>query len=127
MTRASLPTYEAIVDDATWQRVQALVASNTRTKAVLLAATAPTPGHVARTSRYPLAGLVVCGTCGKKLQGDMVRGHAFYRCKATTDYPWPSTTTRQPVGARGPVAPPHGRVAVAGFRARQIAVTASRS
>jgi hypothetical protein len=35
-------------------------------------------------SRYPLAGLVVCGRCGKKLQGNLVRGHAFCRCKVST-------------------------------------------
>ena len=57
---ASVQTYDAIVDESTWHRVQALVAANTRTNAV-------TPGrrraHVgvrhAEPSRYPLAGLVV--------------------------------------------------------------------
>ena len=38
-------------------------------------------------SRYPLAGLVICDACGRKLQGNMVRGHAFYRCKLSRDYP----------------------------------------
>ena len=41
----------------------------------------------AEPSRYPLAGLVVCDCCGKKLQGNTVRGHAFYRCKVSADYP----------------------------------------
>ena len=31
---ASVQTYEAIVDEATWHRVAALIAANTRTKAV---------------------------------------------------------------------------------------------
>jgi site-specific DNA recombinase len=34
-----------------------------------------------------LAGLVVCDCCGKKLQGNTVRGHAFYRCQVSADYP----------------------------------------
>jgi site-specific DNA recombinase len=85
---ASVQTYDAIVDESTWHRVQALVAANTRTNAV-------TPGrrktHVgvrhAEPSRYPLAGLVVCDCCEKKLQGNLVRGHAFYRCRVSSDYP----------------------------------------
>jgi DNA invertase Pin-like site-specific DNA recombinase len=85
---ASVQTYDAIVDESTWHRVQALVAANTRTNAI-------TPGrrktHVgvrhAEPSRYPLAGLVVCDCCEKKLQGNLVRGHAFYRCKVSGDYP----------------------------------------
>ena len=87
---SSVQTYDAIVDEATWHRVQAVTASNTRTNAV-------TPGrrktHVgvrhAELSRYPLAGLVVCDCCGKKLQGNMVRGHALYRCYMSKDYPVP--------------------------------------
>jgi hypothetical protein len=31
--------------------------------------------------------LVVCDCCGKKLQGNLARGHAFYRCKVSSDYP----------------------------------------
>lgn len=83
-----MQTYDAIVDETTWYRVQALIAASTRTTAV-------TPsrdrGHHgsrrSEQSRYPLAGLVLCDCCGKKLQGNMVRGHALYRCKASPDYP----------------------------------------
>ena len=85
---AEVPTYPAIVDEERWQQVRALVASNTRSKAVKL------NGHRSHygtrrsvPSRYPLAGLVICGCCGKKLQGNVARGLAFYRCKANTDYP----------------------------------------
>ena len=46
----------------------------------------------AEPSRYPLSGLVVCDCCGKKLQGNLVRGHAFYRCKVSSDYPVAVTT-----------------------------------
>jgi site-specific DNA recombinase len=87
---ASVQTYDAIVDESTWHRVQALVAANTRTNAV-------TPGrrktHVgvrhAEPSRYPLAGLVVCDCCGKKLQGNIIRGTALYRCYRRNDYAVP--------------------------------------
>ena len=85
---ASAQTFEAIIDESTWRGVQALMAGNARTV---------TRGHAERQShvgmrrsegsRYPLAGLVLCDCCGKKLQGNMVRGHAFYRCKVSNDYP----------------------------------------
>jgi hypothetical protein len=63
-------------------------AANTRSNAV-------TPGrrktHVgvrhAKASRYPLAGLVVCDCCEEKLQGNLLRGHSFYRCRVSSDYP----------------------------------------
>ena len=40
----------------------------------------------ARCLRVTRVGLVICGCCGKKLQGNIARGLAFYRCKASTDY-----------------------------------------
>jgi DNA invertase Pin-like site-specific DNA recombinase len=87
---ATVQSHEAIVDEATWHRVQALTAANTRTNAV-------TPSrrktHVgvrhAEPSRYPLAGLVICDCCGKKLQGNVVRGNALYRCSRSNDYAVP--------------------------------------
>ena len=87
---ASVQTYDAIVDETTWHRVQALIVASTRTKAV-------TPGRDrahrgsrrSEPSRYPLAGLVLCDCCGKKLQGNMVRGNALYRCRVSPDYPVP--------------------------------------
>jgi len=33
--------------------------------------------------------LVICDACGKRLQGNVVRGHAFYRCVVSRDYPVP--------------------------------------
>jgi site-specific DNA recombinase len=85
---ASVQTYDAIVDETTWHQVAGLIAANARTKAVT-SATHRTHSGVRRAepSRYPLAGLVVCDCCGKKLQGNVVRGHAFYRCKVSADYP----------------------------------------
>jgi hypothetical protein len=85
---ATVQTYDAIVDETTWHQVAGLIAANARTKAVT-SATHRTRSGVRRAepSRYPLAGLVVCDCCGKKLQGNVVRGHAFYRCKVSADYP----------------------------------------
>ncbi len=87
---ATVQTYEAIVDEATWHRVQALLAANTRTNAVTPARRRTHAGvRRAAPSRYPLAGMVICDCCGKTLQGNLVRGHAFYRCKLSRDYPVP--------------------------------------
>src|ERR1039458_6099561 len=85
---ASVQTYEAIVDEMTWHQVAALIAANASTNAVTPARRRTHTGvRRAEPSRYPLSGLVVCDCCEKKLQGNMVRGHAFYRCKLSSDYP----------------------------------------
>ena len=85
---SSVKTYEAIVDEMTWHRVQALIATSTRSNAVKPGQRRTHTGvRRAEPTRYPLAGMVVCDCCGKKLQGNMVRGHAFYRCKVSADYP----------------------------------------
>jgi site-specific DNA recombinase len=85
---AEVLTYPAIIDEVIWQRARALVASNTRTTAVTAIRRSTRAGtRRSVPSRYPLVGLVICGCCGKKLQGNMARGLAFYRCKASTDYP----------------------------------------
>jgi DNA invertase Pin-like site-specific DNA recombinase len=85
---ASVQTYEAIVDEATWHQVAGLIAANARTNAVTSTRHRTRSGvRRAEPSRYPLAGLVVCDCCDKKLQGNLVRGHAFYRCKVSSDYP----------------------------------------
>ena len=87
---ASVQTYDAIVDETTWHRVQALIVASTRTKAVTPSRDRAHRGsRRSEPSRYPLAGLVVCDCCGKKLQGNMVRGNALYRCRASADYAVP--------------------------------------
>jgi site-specific DNA recombinase len=85
---ATVQTYEPIVDEATWHQVAALIAANSRTNAVTPPRNRSHRGiRRSAPSRYPLAGLVICDCCGKKLQGNLVRGHAFYRCKLSADYP----------------------------------------
>jgi site-specific DNA recombinase len=82
---AASQSYEAIVDDATWNRVQALIAANGRPGRP----TTRTGVRRSDPSRYPLAGLVICDACDRRLQGNTVRGHAFYRCLLSNDYPIP--------------------------------------
>jgi hypothetical protein len=52
-------------------------------------------------------GLVVCDCCGKKLQGNVVRGHAFYRCKVSRDYPVPGNDHPQSLAVREDRLLPH--------------------
>ena len=86
---AEVPTYPAIVDEAGWQAAQAVTASNTRNKAPAGASKHTHAGtRRSEPSRYPLTGLVVCDCCGRKLQGNISRGLAFYRCRAAYDYPF---------------------------------------
>ncbi len=86
---AATQSHEAIVDDTTWNRVQELIAANTRHNT----GTSRSPrssGRRADLSRYPLTGLVICDSCRRKLQGNTARGHAFYRCLLSGDYPLPA-------------------------------------
>jgi hypothetical protein len=78
-------THEPLVDESTWHRVQQLIASHGRPSN-----TPRLAGGASRRSapsRYPLAGLIVCAHCGKRLQGSHTRGHAFYRCRIGAGYP----------------------------------------
>ena len=36
---------------------------------------------------YQLAGLLGCGTCGRRMQGQWTHGKPYYRCKYPADYP----------------------------------------
>ncbi len=83
---ASQQTYEAMIDEATWYRVESLVAAHSKAGSPAVHG-GRSATRRSEPSRYPLAGLVICACCGKRLQGNMVRGHAFYRCKVSTDYP----------------------------------------
>ena len=85
---ASEQTYEAIIDEVTWYRVQSLLSANARSNVVASARGIERSGvRRADSSRYPLAGLVTCDCCGRKLQGNIVRGNAMYRCTVRSDYP----------------------------------------
>jgi len=86
---STVQAYDAIVEERVWHRVQALVASNTRTKAVTPSRRTHAGVRRSDPSRYPLAGLVVCDACGKRLQGNTVRGYSLYRCRMSSDYASP--------------------------------------
>ena len=86
---STVQAYDAIVEEQIWHRVQALVASNTRTKAVTPSRRTHAGVRRSDPSRYPLAGLVVCDACGKRLQGNTVRGYSLYRCRMSSDYASP--------------------------------------
>ena len=86
---STVQAYDAIVEEQNWHRVQALVASNTRTKAVTPSRRTHAGVRRSDSSRYPLAGLVICDACGKRLQGNTVRGHSLYRCRVSSDYASP--------------------------------------
>ncbi len=62
---STVQAYDAIVEERVWHRVQALVASNTRTKAVTPSLRTHAGLRRSDSSRYPLAGLVICDACGK--------------------------------------------------------------
>jgi site-specific DNA recombinase len=59
---AARNAFPAIVDDATWRRVVAILRDNSRTKR----------GAGVPARRYLLSGFMVCGLCGKAMYG---RGH----------------------------------------------------
>ena len=86
-TTAQVQTYDAIIDESTWHKAQAILASKSRTAMTTEHPQTRTRVRRGSDSRYPLAGLVVCDACGKRLQGNTVRGHSLYRCVINRDYP----------------------------------------
>src|SRR5207245_11631123 len=58
-------------------QVQAAVAARSATSP-RAAATSPRP--------YALRGRLSCGLCRRRLQGQWVRGEAYYRCRYPTEY-----------------------------------------
>jgi site-specific DNA recombinase len=71
------PTHPALVSRETFDQVQAHVAARAPTSP-RTAATSPRP--------YALRGRLWCGLCRRRLQGQWVRGEAYYRCRYPTEY-----------------------------------------
>jgi site-specific DNA recombinase len=71
------PTHEALVSRETFDQVQARVAARS-----------PTSPRAAQTSPKPylLRGRLTCGLCQRRLQGQWIRGEAYYRCRYPTEY-----------------------------------------
>ena len=86
---STVQAYDAIVEEQVWHRVQAFVASNTRTKTVTPSRRTHAGVRRSDSSLYPLAGLVICDACGKRLQGNTMRGCSLYRCRVSSDYASP--------------------------------------
>ena len=70
------PVHEPIITLDTFQAAQAVFGQNTRVRRT------PTEGR-----SYQLAGLMRCGKCGRRMQGQWNHDKAYYRCKFTEYYP----------------------------------------
>jgi DNA invertase Pin-like site-specific DNA recombinase len=71
------PTHEPIITDALFDEVQRLMASGTR----------PTAGNRSTPNAYALKGMVTCHDCGRRMQGNQLRGKLHYRCVMKQEYP----------------------------------------
>jgi DNA invertase Pin-like site-specific DNA recombinase len=72
------PTHEALVDLATFERVQAIMASHVRVAR---------PKTLMPTERaYLLRGLMFCGLCGRRMAGAFNHGHPQYKCSFRDQY-----------------------------------------
>jgi site-specific DNA recombinase len=74
---SSQPTHQPLVDQATYQAVQARIATRSP--------------HSSRTPRatprpYLLRGRLHCALCQRRLQGQWIRGEAYYRCRYPAEY-----------------------------------------
>jgi DNA invertase Pin-like site-specific DNA recombinase len=74
---SATPMHEALVSREQFEIVQSMFG----------ATKARGPRKVAEGRRYVLSGLVHCGVCGRRMQGQWNHGKAYYRCKFTSDYP----------------------------------------
>jgi DNA invertase Pin-like site-specific DNA recombinase len=71
-------THEPLVDTELFARAQEIAAAG---------AHRPTEAKQHRvTRRYVLSGCVFCSKCGRRMQGNSVRGHSWYRCKFPAEY-----------------------------------------
>jgi site-specific DNA recombinase len=70
-------THEPLIDVATFERAQQIFAAAGRGRARQLI-------NVPRS--YVLRGLVFCGVCQRRMQGQWNHGHAHYRCRFPDEY-----------------------------------------
>jgi len=71
------PTHQPLVDQATYQAVQARIATRSPRSSRTPRAT-PRP--------YLLRGRLHCALCQRRLQGHWIRGEAYYRCRYPAEY-----------------------------------------
>jgi site-specific DNA recombinase len=72
------PTHEAIVSSEDFARAQAEAAAHAHGPTVRKARSARRP--------YPLSGLVRCGICSRRMQGQHNHGTTYYRCRFPSEY-----------------------------------------
>jgi site-specific DNA recombinase len=71
------PTHQPLVDQTTFQAVQARIATRSPHSSRIPRAT-PRP--------YLLRGRLHCALCQRRLQGQWIRGEAYYRCRYPAEY-----------------------------------------
>lgn len=75
-------THPALVSKETWEAAQREIARRKRSNG--------SGSPRSPKGRYALIGLMTCFHCGRRMQGNHARGHAFYRCRLTSgDYAAP--------------------------------------
>jgi site-specific DNA recombinase len=83
--RSSQVVHQPLVDDLTFRRVQAMIASKGRDEK-------RSDRHPKANTSYLLAGRVICALCGRKMSGHKVSGNRLgYQCRIRADYALPST------------------------------------
>jgi site-specific DNA recombinase len=69
--------HEALISEEAYEQVQQRMASRG----------ASSTGRVVRTRRpYALRGLLFCGACGRRMQGNWNNGKPYYRCRFPSEY-----------------------------------------
>jgi site-specific DNA recombinase len=71
--------HESIIDRETFERIHRLIRPKRGPRG------SRRPRSDAR-SRYLLRGLLSCGLCGRRMQGNTIRGAKHYRCRYSADY-----------------------------------------
>jgi hypothetical protein len=72
------PTHEPLIDTETFQRAQDVLAANG-------AGRRHRERHITR-HHYVLRGLLHCGLCGRRMQGQQSKQALYYRCRFPTEY-----------------------------------------
>ena len=71
------PTHTPLISTDLFDQTQQIIGSATR----------PTTGNRRTPTPYLLKGMVRCSVCGRKMQGNKLRGNLHYRCVLKRDYP----------------------------------------
>jgi site-specific DNA recombinase len=72
------PAHEPLIDEDTFNRAREIAASR--------AHSAPTKTRTRVQHRYVLRGLIYCGICHRRMQGQQSRHQLYYRCRYPQEY-----------------------------------------